>query len=57
MVIKRKIENKTIGGVKVVARRCAMVKLPRAERGNKRNIIMWTEGQGRKRKEIRRLEQ
>jgi hypothetical protein len=33
-----------------------MVKIPRAEWGDKRNIIMWTVGQV-KRKEIRILEQ
>jgi hypothetical protein len=49
------MQNKTIVGVKVTSQRYSMVKLPRAERGDKSNIIMWIAGQGRKRKEIRRL--
>jgi hypothetical protein len=32
-----------------------MVKLPRAERGDKGNVIIWIVEQRRKRREIRRL--
>jgi len=50
------MQNKSIIlGKKVLAQRYSMVKLPRAERGDKGNVTMWIAGQRRKRKEMRRL--
>jgi hypothetical protein len=45
MIITRKTQNKNIGRVKIV-HSYPMFKLPRAEPGDKRNIIMWTEREG-----------
>jgi hypothetical protein len=50
-----KMQNKKIFGVEVASQCYSVTKLPRAERRVKRNIIIWIAGQGRKRKEIRRL--
>jgi hypothetical protein len=49
------MQNKTIFGLEIAYLRYSMVKLPRAERGDKRNIIMRIAEQERKRKEFKRL--
>jgi hypothetical protein len=54
MMMNRKIQNKTIEGSKIPSLVLLHDKIPTCRAARQRNIIMWTEGQG-KTKRGRRL--